>query len=95
MGILFEWDLEKGLSNLTKHDVSFEEAATVFADPLARIFDDPDHSRLESREIIIGHSAAHRLVVVSFAARRDSIRIISARKATRRERRNYEENVTR
>lgn len=65
----------------------------MFADPLARIFDDPDHSHAEARELIVGHSAAQRLLVVSFVARRDSTRIISARNVTKRERRDYEENV--
>ncbi len=93
MGIVFEWSLTKAASNATKHRVAFGEAVTVFADPLARIFDDPAHSAFEEREIIIGHSSEQRLLVVSFTARRSSIRIYSARKATRRERREYEENV--
>ena len=74
--------------------MSFEEAVTVFADLLARIFEDEDHSGKELREIIIGHSKAQRLLVVCFAGGRDSIRIFSARKATRQERKDYEENVT-
>ncbi|MGH9317982.1 MAG: BrnT family toxin [Thermoanaerobaculia bacterium] len=94
MSFVFEWHFAKAASNLSKHGIGFEEAATVFADPLARIFDDPDHSQAEAREVIVGHSAAERLLVVSFAARRDSIRIINARQATKRERRDYEENVT-
>ena len=89
----FEWDPRKAASNRKKHQVSFEEALTVFADPLARIFDDDDHSRDEPREIIIGHSVNERLVVVCFAARGDAVRIFSARKATKREREDYEENV--
>jgi uncharacterized DUF497 family protein len=93
LSIVFEWHPAKAASNLSKHGVGFEEAATVFADPLARIFDDPDHSHAETRELIVGHSATQRVVVVSFVARRDSVRIISARKATGRERRDYEENV--
>lgn len=93
MSIVFEWNRAKATSNLSKHDVAFEEAASVFADPLARIFDDPDHSTLEQREIIVGHSAGQRLLVVSFIARRRSVRMFSARKATKRERRDYEENV--
>jgi len=56
----FEWDAEKANENLKKHAVGFEEALTVFADPLARVFDDPDHSENERRELIIGHSANHR-----------------------------------
>jgi uncharacterized DUF497 family protein len=73
--------------------VSFDEALTVFADPLARIFDDEDHSVDEQREIIIGHSVGRRLLVVCFSAREDIVRIFSARRATKRERRDYEENV--
>jgi uncharacterized protein len=72
--------------------VSFDEALTVFASPMARIFDDEDHS-IEEREIIIGHSAKERLLVVCFTSQGESVRIISARKATRTERKDYEENV--
>ena len=89
----FEWDPRKDAANRKKHRVSFEEALTVFADPLARIFDDEDHSLDEPREIIIGHSVNERLVVVCFAARGDTVRIFSARKATKQEREDYEENV--
>ena len=91
--IIFEWDPAKARRNLSKHGVRFDEAAVVFAAPLARIFADSDHSSREHREIIIGHTALGRLLVVSFFARDESIRIISARRATRRERRDYEENV--
>ncbi len=93
MSLKFEWDRKKAASNLSKHGVSFEEALTAFADPLARIFDDEDHSIEEQREIIIGHSVKERLLVVCFAARGGSVRIFSARKATKRERKDYEENV--
>ena len=93
MSLKFEWDRRKAASNLSKHGVSFEEALTVFADPLARIFDDEDHSIEEQREIIIGPSAEERLLVVCFTAQRESIRIFSARKSTRQERKDYEENV--
>ena len=89
----FEWDAAKAAANLKDHGVSFEEALTVFADPLARIFDDPDHSADEKREIIIGHSAQQRLLVVGFTERDDRTRIITARGATPRERRAYEENT--
>jgi uncharacterized protein len=75
-----------------KHGVSFEEAITVFADPLARIFEDPEHSETERREIIIGHSNKRNLILVSFVED-DRVRLISARKATRTERKDYEENV--
>ena len=73
--------------------MSFDEALTVFADPAARIFDDEDHSADEQREIMIGHSARLRLLMVCFSAREDTVRIFSARRATKRERRDYEENV--
>ena len=89
----FEWNQKKAASNLSKHGVAFEEALTVFADPLARIFDDEDHSTEEQREIIIGHSVNHRLLLVCFAAQEGSTRILSARKATKQERKDYEESV--
>jgi len=95
MPLTFEWDVKKAASNLAKHGVTFEEAITVFGDPLAVIFDDEDHSRDEIREIIIGHSALVRLLLVSFTERdRMVVRIISARKATRRERKDYEEGTS-
>ncbi len=89
----FEWDAKKAASNVAKHRVSFDEALTVFRDPLARIFDDEDHAVDEHREIIIGHSARLRLLVVCFSAREEAVRIFSARRATKWERRDYEENV--
>jgi uncharacterized DUF497 family protein len=93
MSIRFEWDRDKADTNLQKHGVSFDEATTVFADPLARIFSDEDHSASERREIIIGNSIFRRLLLVSFVERIvDVIRIISARPATRKERQDYEEN---
>jgi hypothetical protein len=91
MSRLFTWDLVKAANNSTKHGVSFEEAQTVFDDPFAVIFDDEAHSAQELREIIIGHSTRNRLLLVSFTERIDTIRIISARRATRREERDYEE----
>ena len=94
MSLRFEWDLEKAAANLTKHGVSFEEALTVFSDPLARIFDNEDHSNEEEREIIIGHSAKHRLLLVCFTARETAIRLFSARRATKREQQDYEENIS-
>ena len=93
MSLRFEWDPSKAEANLVKHEVSFEEAMTVFADPLARIFPDEEHSVNELREIIIGHSAGHQLILVYFTGIDDRVRIFSARKATRRERKDYEENV--
>ena len=89
----FEWDAKKANENLKNHGVAFEEGLTVFGDPLARIFDDPDHSEGERRELIIGHSAKQRLLVVSFTEREPRTRIIGARKATAHERHDYEENT--
>lgn len=89
----FEWDATNARANLKKHGIAFEEALTVFADPLARIFDDPDHSASERRELIIGHSVRQRLLVVSFTERKLRTRIISVREATTHERRDYEENT--
>jgi uncharacterized protein len=89
----FEWDATKAADNLKKHRVAFDDALTVFADPLARIFDDPDHSADEKREIIIGHSTTQRLLVVGFTERNELVRIITARSATARERKTYEENT--
>ena len=89
----YEWDSGKAKENLRKHRVSFEEAATVFLDPLALTFPDPDHSEEEDREITIGVTARHRVVFVSHRQRGDRIRIISARKATRKERKQYEEGI--
>jgi uncharacterized protein len=94
MALGFEWDQRKARANLAKHQVSFEEALTVFADPLARIFDDEKHSTDERRELIIGHSIERRRIVVCFTTRRTRIRLFSARKATHIERKDYEENVS-
>jgi uncharacterized protein len=93
MSLKFEWDRRKAASNLSKRGVSFEEALTVFREPLARIFDDEDHSIEEQREIIIGYLVKERLRIVCFTAQGESVRIFSARRATRRERKEYEENV--
>jgi len=93
MGLRFEWDRRKAAANLCNHGVSFDEASTVFHEPLGRIFDDEDHSEDEPREIIIGHSAVGRLLLISFVERTENvIRIISARQSTKRERDDYEEN---
>lgn len=86
----FEWDDGKAASNESKHGVSFVEAVTVFADPLSLTGYDPDHSEDEDRFITMGMTIEGRLVVVSHADRDDRIRIISAREATRTERRDYE-----
>jgi uncharacterized protein len=86
----FEWDAHKAILNLKKHNVSFEEAATVFGDPLSITVPDPDHSLQEDRYILIGMSANHRLLMVAHAGRGDRIRIMSARELTCREREQYE-----
>ena len=93
MAIRFVWDKKKAEANLRKHDVSFEEAVAVFQDPLARIHDDPDHSQGEQRAIIVGHSADGRLLLVAFVEHEEAIRIISARRATRHEQKDYEEGT--
>ena len=90
----FEWDRAKAANNIRKHGVSFDEAVTVFKDPLAFIFDDTNHSDQEHREIIIGRSALPRMILVCFVERvEDILRIISARPATRQEIKDYEENA--
>jgi uncharacterized DUF497 family protein len=86
----FEWDPEKAAQNLAKHEVSFQDAATVFGDPLAVTYHDPDHSEDEDRFLTFGRTRDGRLVVVSHTDRGDETRIISARRATRRERKLYE-----
>jgi len=95
MSLGFEWNDRKARTNLQKHGVDFVEAATVFRDPLGRIFVDEGHSTDEPREIIIGHSSRKRLLLVCFTEpNKERIRVISARIATKREKRDYEENVT-
>ena len=89
----FEWDPRKATGNLKKHGISFADAMTVFSDPAARIFDDPDHSVDERREIIIGYSARPRLLIVGFTERVGRVRIITARRASRAETRRHEENT--
>jgi len=91
--VKFTWDPRKARLNLRKHGVSFEEAATAFADPLARIHDDPDHSFGERREFLTGHSARGRLLLVCFTERGAFVRIIHARMADPRERVDYEESL--
>jgi len=88
----FEWDHIKAKSNLWKHGVSFEEAATSLLDPLSKTDLDPDHSFDEHRFITFGESARQRLLVVSYTEHDDTIRLISARLATKREREIYEEH---
>ncbi len=90
-GITFSWDDRKNRANQRKHGISFEEAATAFADENARLKHDPDHSQNEDRFILLGFSAKLRLLVVAHAYRQDEteVRIISARKAIRKERKQY------
>lgn len=90
----FSWDPRKADTNFRKHGIAFDEALTVFNDPLALIFDDMAHSDAEHREIIIGFSALSRLVLVCFVERdEDTIRLISARRATKDEIKDYEKNA--
>ena len=91
MGYTFEWDPNKAESNRRKHAVTFDEASTVFGDPLAILITDPDHSDSEDRFVDIGMSHCGQLLVVSYTERKDRIRIISARPPTRAERKSYEE----
>jgi uncharacterized DUF497 family protein len=87
----FEWDEAKANSNLAKHGLDFAEAATVFGDPLAITFFDPDHSDEEDRYLTIGMSINNRVVIVSHTDREQAVRIISARVATKSERKGYED----
>jgi uncharacterized protein len=89
--MIFEWDPEKAEKNIKKHGVTFQEASTVFGDPLAISFPDPDHSKDEERELTFGQSLQRRLIVVSHTKRRDRTRIINARLMDRNEKVIYEE----
>ncbi len=91
MGLVFEWDPVKAEANFRKHGVAFEEAATVFGDPLSVTIADPLHSAGEHRFIIVGRSRPGRILVVAHVERGDRIRLISARRATKPERKQYEE----
>jgi hypothetical protein len=93
MPLKFEWDEKKAKTNATKHGMGFEEAATVFADPLSLTIPDPAHSQAEDRFILLGKSHAGKLLVVCHTERGDNLRILSARRASRRERKNYEEDI--
>jgi uncharacterized protein len=93
LALNFEWDPRKAAANLIKHKVSFEEAATVFGDPLGRIVADPRHSFDEERFVLLGRSQKRRMLTVMYVDRGRAIRIISARAATRRERNHYEETT--
>ena len=88
----FQWDEDKARTNLEKHGVSFEEAATVFGDPLSLTIPDPAHSQVEDRWIVLGHSHQRKLLVVVHTERGDNIRSSSARRASKRERKSYEES---
>ena len=92
MALRFSWDPKKAAANLRKHGVSFEEATTAFGDPVSITVPDPDHSITEERFLLLGLSHLGRLLVVAHSERGVTIRLISARLATRRERRLYEEN---
>jgi uncharacterized DUF497 family protein len=95
MELVFEWDARKQQANLGKHGISFSEATSVFGDPLARIFADDEHSIDQRREIIIGHSRAKLLLLVCFTEPDEGrVRIISARRATKSEQRDYEDHIT-
>ncbi len=91
--LIFEWDFKKAKTNIEKHGVSFEEASTAFKDPLSLTIDDPLHSSDEKRLVLIGISYNNRMLVVVHTERGDHIRIISARKPTKKERFEYEGNV--
>lgn len=93
MDIFFEWDQDKAEQNLKKHEVSFDEATTVFADPLSLTIPDPEHSYEEGRFVITGLSHKQRQLVVVYTERKENIRIISARLATPHERKQYEEET--
>ena len=93
MALTFEWDGRKAVTNFARHGVSFDEAITVFADPLGRLEDDDRHSVSEPRLVLLGTSGADRLLAVMFTERGpERIRVNSARPATRSERRQYEES---
>jgi uncharacterized DUF497 family protein len=91
MGLLFEWDERKAKQNLNKHGISFDEASTVFGDTFSITIEDPVHSAGEHRLVTLGHSAKQRLLVVVHTDRSNRVRLISARIATRHERKRYEE----
>ena len=90
MGLKFEWDRRKAVLNIKKHGVSFEDAATAFGDPLSVTIHDPKHSDDEDRFLLLGETQDKKLVVVAHTDRKDTIRLINARPATRQERKDYE-----
>jgi len=91
--VRFEWDPDKAARNLKAHGISFEEAASVFGNPLAVTFFDPDHSENEDRYLTFGESQENRLLAVVHTDREEAVRLISAREVTRQERRQYEEGA--
>jgi uncharacterized DUF497 family protein len=93
MNVNFEWDNKKATSNLKKHGVSFEEAMSCFYDPLQIAFEDPDTIAKEQREILVAHSARGKVLLVVYTVRDQKIRIISARKVTKQEEKNYAEGI--
>ena len=93
MPLTFEWDPLKARSNLAKHRVGFEEASTVFGDPLSLTIPDPEHSKTEKRYVTMGIAFTGKLLVVVHTDRGNNIRIISARRASRRERKSYEKGI--
>lgn len=93
MPLTFEWDLRKARLNLAKHGVAFEEASTVFGDSLSLTIPDPEHSLTEKRFVTMGRAFNAKLLVVVHTDRGDNIRIISARRASRRERTSYEQTI--
>jgi uncharacterized DUF497 family protein len=92
MGLKFEWDRRKAVLNIKKHGVSFEEAAAAFGDPLSVTIHDPKHSDDEDRFLLLGETQDKKLVVVAHTDRKDTIRLINARPATRQEREDYEKS---
>jgi len=90
LGYIFEWDPKKAESNARKHGVTFDEASTVFGDPIGLLMPDPDHALNEERYLVLGMSNQQRLLVVAFAERPPRTRLISARRAKPRELRRYE-----
>ena len=93
MGLLFEWDEKKAKSNSKKHGITFEEASTAFADNLSITIEDPLHGENEDRLILIGFSSASNTLIVVHVERAEVLRIISARKASKKEQKFYEENI--
>lgn len=93
--LLFEWDTDKARKSIKSHGVSFDEASTAFKDTLSLAIYDPLHSDKEDRYVLIGNSCKNRLLVIVHTERGDRIRLISARKATKNERKHYEENAKR